>query len=334
MAEIAERLPEGADEVVLGRRVSAGGRTSAFVAGRAASASDLKLLGGRLLAFYGQHEHRKLTISSAQMDVLDGFAGPTHLALRESYRAAHRECLRLAAELAELRERDGSRERDLDLFRYELSEIEEVAPDPVEGADLASERERLRPRRGAARGGCRRPGGGDRRRGGRRRRRRRSGPGRSAAAGRGRGRRRSRCARGADRRPRDRARRRRRRAARLPRRSRGGSGPARRDRRAARGARPAAAQARRQRRVGPCPRGALPGRDLPPGERRAALGRGRGGAGRRPRRAGPSSAASSARAGQKPPRRCSARWPPSWSGWRCRGRGSRSCWSRTPRGSA
>jgi DNA repair protein RecN (Recombination protein N) len=144
MAEIAERLPEGADEVVLGRRVGAGGRTSAFVAGRAASASDLKLLGARLLAFFGQHEHRKLTISSAQMEVLDGSAGADHLALRDSYREAHRECLRLEAELAELRERDGSRERDLDLYRYELSEIEEVAPDPVEDAELGAERERLR----------------------------------------------------------------------------------------------------------------------------------------------------------------------------------------------
>src|SRR3954452_13992062 len=144
MAEIAERLPEGADEVVLGRRVSASARTSAFVAGRAASASDLKALGGRLLAFYGQHEHRKLPISSAQMDVLDGFAGPEHLEVRERYREAHRECLRLGAELAELRERDGSRERDLDLYRYELSEIEEGAPDPAEEAELEAERERLR----------------------------------------------------------------------------------------------------------------------------------------------------------------------------------------------
>jgi DNA repair protein RecN (Recombination protein N) len=143
-AELAERLPDGAEEVVLGRRVSAGGRTSAFVAGRAASVSDLKLLGGRLVAFYGQHEHRKLTISSAQMEVLDGFAGGEHLALREGYREAYRECLRLEAELAELRERDGSRERDLDLYRYELSEIEEVAPDPAEQAELAAERERLR----------------------------------------------------------------------------------------------------------------------------------------------------------------------------------------------
>jgi DNA repair protein RecN (Recombination protein N) len=144
MEELVERLPEGGEEIVLGRRVSAAGRTSAFLAGRAASAADLKLLGGRLLAFYGQHEHRKLTISSAQMEVLDGFAGADHLALREDYRAAHRECVRLEAELAELRERDGSRERDLDLYRYELAEIEEVAPDAAEEAELLIERERLR----------------------------------------------------------------------------------------------------------------------------------------------------------------------------------------------
>jgi DNA repair protein RecN (Recombination protein N) len=142
-AELAERVPEGAEEVVLGRRVSAGGRTSAFVAGRAASAADLKRLGSRLLAFYGQHEHRRLTIASAQMEVLDGFAGAEHLALREQHRAAHRECVALAAELAELRERDGSRARDLDLYRYELSEIEAVAPDPAEQEELSAERERL-----------------------------------------------------------------------------------------------------------------------------------------------------------------------------------------------
>jgi DNA repair protein RecN (Recombination protein N) len=144
MTEVAERLPDGAEEIVLGRRVSASGRTAAFLAGRAASAGDLKLLGGRLLAFYGQHEHRKLTISSAQMEVLDGFAGVDHLALRERYREAQRECVRLGAELAELRGRDGSRERDLALYRYELSEIEEVAPDPAEETELSAERERLR----------------------------------------------------------------------------------------------------------------------------------------------------------------------------------------------
>jgi len=144
LADVAARLPEGAEEIVLGRRVSASGRTAAFLAGRAAAAADLRLLGGRLLAFYGQHEHRRLTISSVQMEVLDGFAGAEHMALREGYREAHRECARLERELNALRERDGSRERDLDLFRYELSEIEEVGPEAAEEAELLAERERLR----------------------------------------------------------------------------------------------------------------------------------------------------------------------------------------------
>jgi DNA repair protein RecN (Recombination protein N) len=144
MGELAERLPEGAEEVVLGRRVTAGGRTGSFVAGRAASAADLRLLGGHLLAFYGQHEHRRLTLASTQLEVLDGFAGAEHLELRRRHREAHRDFLRLEAELAGLRERDGARERELDLCRFELAEIEAAEPDAAEQAELAAERERLR----------------------------------------------------------------------------------------------------------------------------------------------------------------------------------------------
>ena len=144
LAEIAERLPDDATELVLGRRVSASGRTSAFVQGRMASASDLQALGGRLLAFYGQHEHRKLTLASAQLETLDGFAGEEHLERRRRYRDAHHEVVRIERELAEVREREGARERDLDILRFELEEIEATEPDPTEEAELASERERLR----------------------------------------------------------------------------------------------------------------------------------------------------------------------------------------------
>ena len=144
LRELAHRLPEGAAEIVLGRRVGASGRTSAFVAGRAASAADLRTLGGRLLAFYGQHEHRRLTLAAAQMEVLDGLGGPDQLELRGRYRAAHAEVAAVTRELEALRERDGARERDLDLFRYEFGEIEAAALDPAEADELAGERGRLR----------------------------------------------------------------------------------------------------------------------------------------------------------------------------------------------
>ena len=143
LAELAERLPDGAAELVLGRRVGASGRTSAFVQRRSASAADLQVLGGRLVSFYGQYQHRRLTLASAQLEVLDGFAGDEHLHRRGEYRALHAQATRDAAELAELREREGVRERDLDLLRYELSEIEAAAPDPDEAAELGAERRRL-----------------------------------------------------------------------------------------------------------------------------------------------------------------------------------------------
>src|SRR5581483_11989615 len=144
LAELAARLPEGGGEIVLGRRVGSSGRTSAFVQGRSASAADLQALGSRLLAFYGQHEHRKLTLASAQLAILDGFAGPAQRGRRDAYARAHRECRELEAALAELREREGARERELDLCRFELEEIEAVAPGPAEERELIAERERLR----------------------------------------------------------------------------------------------------------------------------------------------------------------------------------------------
>ena len=143
LAEVAERLPEDADQLVLGRRVSAAARTAAFIGGRSASAGELKLLGARLLAFYGQHEHRRLVLSSSQLEVLDGFAGEAHLERRRRYREAHMRVEQARRELEQLRERDGSSERDLDLYRYELSEIEAAVLDGAEEAELNAERSRL-----------------------------------------------------------------------------------------------------------------------------------------------------------------------------------------------
>jgi DNA repair protein RecN (Recombination protein N) len=144
LAEVAERLPGGTTELAVGRRVSASGRTSAFLAGRSASAPDLQALGARLLAFYGQHEHRRLTLSSAQLETLDGLAGEEQLARRRAYRDVHAEVLRIERELEAIREREGARERDLDILRFELQEIEAANPDPAEEAELVPERDRLR----------------------------------------------------------------------------------------------------------------------------------------------------------------------------------------------
>jgi DNA repair protein RecN (Recombination protein N) len=144
LADLRDRLPDGLDEIVLGRRVGAEGRTRAFVQGRSASAADLRELGGRVLSFYGQHEHRRLTLSSAQLDILDAFCGPEHAALRGRYGVVHARVAALRSELEELRARAGARDRDRDLLAFELDEIETLGPDVGEAESLAGERGRLR----------------------------------------------------------------------------------------------------------------------------------------------------------------------------------------------
>jgi DNA repair protein RecN (Recombination protein N) len=148
--EIAESLPENVggegavEELVLARRVGADGRTRAYVNSRAAGVGNLRELGGRLISFYGQHEHRKLVLASAQLQLLDEVCGPEHAEQLQACAASYRETRRLESELEHLRGLAQARERELQLLEHELSEIDLLAPDEDEHKALLTRRGRLR----------------------------------------------------------------------------------------------------------------------------------------------------------------------------------------------
>jgi DNA repair protein RecN (Recombination protein N) len=141
---LADRLPSGAEEVVLARRVGADGRTRAYLGGRTASVSDLREVGAALLAFYGQHEHRRLALASVQLEVLDAFCGPEQHARRAAHADAWGDARVARERLAELREATAGRERELDLLAFELDEIETADLSEPEQEELRAERGRLR----------------------------------------------------------------------------------------------------------------------------------------------------------------------------------------------
>jgi DNA repair protein RecN (Recombination protein N) len=142
--ELGERLPARADEVVLARRIGADGRTRALVNGRSATLADLRELAEPLLTFYGQHEHRRLTLAGAQLEILDGFCGEAHLARRAKVAGAYAAACESRRTLAELRDLAGAREREIDLLDFELAEIEAADPSADEAVALRAERDRLR----------------------------------------------------------------------------------------------------------------------------------------------------------------------------------------------
>jgi DNA repair protein RecN (Recombination protein N) len=151
-AELSERFlgapAEGAGEigeVVLARRIGADGqRTRAYVNGRSATVAELREIGARLVSFYGQHEHRKLILSAAQLHILDGFCGPQQVLRLRACAGAFAEVRRLREELQSLAELASARERELDLLEFELGEIDSVAPGEREHEELLAARERLR----------------------------------------------------------------------------------------------------------------------------------------------------------------------------------------------
>ena len=143
LADLGERIPLDVPELVLGRRVVPDGPTRSYLQGRSVSAQELRAVASRLVAFFGQHEHRKLMVASAQLAILDAFCGEEHLKVRSEFESRLAAARGIEHELTATRARLGARERDLDFLEFEIAEIEAVAPGEDEEPDLERERGRL-----------------------------------------------------------------------------------------------------------------------------------------------------------------------------------------------
>jgi len=141
---LGERISPDAEDLVLARRVGREGRTRAYLGGRSAAVSDLREAGEALLSFYGQHEHRKLTLAAAQLEILDGFCGPEQQARLAACAVAYERARGVRERMEKLQELSAQRERELDLLEFELSEIDGLAPEEREHEQLLAARERLR----------------------------------------------------------------------------------------------------------------------------------------------------------------------------------------------
>jgi DNA repair protein RecN (Recombination protein N) len=112
--------PGGEGEVVIGRAIPRNGRSRAYVDGRLATAGVLTELGEELVDLHGQHAHQSLLHPAAQREALDRFGGVDLEPLRE----VRREIQAITSELEGLGGDERARARELDLVRYQVSEID------------------------------------------------------------------------------------------------------------------------------------------------------------------------------------------------------------------
>ncbi len=146
---VTERVREAGGELdedgalVAVRTVAAAGRSRAYLGGRTVPQAVLAEVAADLVTVHGQQDQARLRSARHQREALDDFAGPEHLARIEAYRTAWAERRRTAAELEELVGGARDLEREAELLRIGLAEVERVDPQPGEDDELAAEQDRL-----------------------------------------------------------------------------------------------------------------------------------------------------------------------------------------------
>jgi DNA repair protein RecN (Recombination protein N) len=130
-------------EVVVARQVLAEGRSRAQLQGRMATVAAVAEVVRPLVEVHGQHEFQDLLRPGVQRDLLDRYAGEAALELRAAFGSGWRRLRAVTRELDDLTTRAREREREIDLLRHQLEEIEAAQVRVGESAELAAEAERL-----------------------------------------------------------------------------------------------------------------------------------------------------------------------------------------------
>lgn len=130
------------DQLVLRRVVPRDGRSRAYIDGKLASVAQLADLARGLCDISSQHEHDTLADAGSHLGFLDAFAGLD--AARDELRRAHAALVEARHALDAHRGTDADRDARLDLLRYQVGELDALAPEAGEDVLLREERERLR----------------------------------------------------------------------------------------------------------------------------------------------------------------------------------------------
>ena len=142
----AAQLPEGVEaedgELILEREILANGKSRAFAGGRPVTAALLREIAACVGDIHGQHDQQLLFSPAVQRDMLDAFAGSFDLA--SETRAAFQRWRVASDELAELERTSQEKLRQADLWKFQLNEIQTIAPVSGEDAQLENERRVLR----------------------------------------------------------------------------------------------------------------------------------------------------------------------------------------------
>lgn len=142
LAEEADATTDENGEYLVSRSVSAKGRSRAHLGGRSVPAATLAEFSGHLLTIHGQNDQLRLLSPEQQLAALDRF-DPEIAPLVQRYRRIYRDWRTLAKDLSERTRSRRELAQEADQLNFALNEIDDIAPEPGEDADLVEQIRRL-----------------------------------------------------------------------------------------------------------------------------------------------------------------------------------------------
>lgn len=136
-----EDLLDDENYVTLAREVRREGRSTARINGSTVNVGLLREVGAHLVDIHGQTEHLSLLDTRAHLPLLDRYAGVD--ALLNAYRQTYSALQAVRRELAELRAAQADSARRMEMYTFQVEEIESARLKPGEDEELRQERDRL-----------------------------------------------------------------------------------------------------------------------------------------------------------------------------------------------
>jgi len=141
IAWLDENDLDDGDDCLIRRTIAAEGRSKGFINGSPVPMQSLRALGELLIDIHGQHEHQSLLRNDEQRRLLDDFAGHADLLNSlathyQAWRETNDEYQRLSAAAKD-------RDAQLELLRYQVNELDTLAPQASEYDEINIEHARL-----------------------------------------------------------------------------------------------------------------------------------------------------------------------------------------------
>ncbi len=137
----ADFLLEDDHRIVIKRSIDHSGRSKAYINGGAASLSQLRELGDRLVDIHGQHAHQLLLKTGAQRELLDRHANLHDQVAKVAQ--AYQTMNATSKQLQQAEAAGADLQREQERLQWQLDELDEIAPQALEWEKIQTSHARL-----------------------------------------------------------------------------------------------------------------------------------------------------------------------------------------------